>query len=206
MGWLFGMIALAAARIATWAGRRGGTPRWTPAGLTSAMDQGEILLMEGSVARAREWLSQAEPWILRMQGSDGARLRARYRALLGDLAAWTGQRDKAIEQLNQASLESDGITDLAAADEIRTRVEAARGLMTTVEEPESVLAASGRKALERESQIQRPEVIMRLAWLANRLAQIEHVQGRWDAARGLFERSVAIGLRLSLPVAGTPDS
>lgn len=175
---------------------RTATPRWTTAGLTSAMDQAEILLMEGAVPRAREWLSQAEPSILRMQGPDGARLRTRYRALLGDLAAWTGQRERAIEQLNQASIESDSINDVAYADEMRTRIEASRGLMATVEEPTGPLVDSGRRALEREPQIRRPEVLMRLAWLANRMAQIEHVQGRWPEARALFERSVAIGKRL----------
>jgi tetratricopeptide (TPR) repeat protein len=205
MGWLLGMIALAAARISTWAGGRSAQPKWTPVGLASAMDQAEILMMEGSVSRAREWLSQAEPWILRMQGADGYRLRARYRALLGDLAAWTGQRDKAVEQLNQATIESDGIDDAVAADEVRTRVEAARGLMTTVEDPDSVLGESGRRALEREAKARHPEVIMRLSWLANRLAQIEHVQGRWDRARELFEHSVAIGRRLSLEPDAKPD-
>ncbi|MBI1796710.1 MAG: tetratricopeptide repeat protein [Candidatus Eisenbacteria bacterium] len=179
---------------------------WTPAGLANALDQAEVLMLEGAAPRAREWLVQTEPHILKMQGPDGVRLRARYRAVLADLAGWTGQRDRAIEQLNLASTECDRITDAAYADELRTRIEAARGLMTTPGDAEGPLVASGRRALEREPETRRPEVLMRLAWLAHRLGQIAHARGRWEEARHLLDRAVAIGMRLDSPGTAAPDT
>src|SRR5207247_3380792 len=52
----------------------------------------------------------------------------------------------------------------------------------------------------------RREVLVRLAWGARHLARIEHHEGRWDAARLLFERCVAIGRRLERPRAAAPDA
>jgi tetratricopeptide (TPR) repeat protein len=181
-------------------------PVWTVPALTSELDRLETLLLGGRPAFAAESLRQIEPPILEIQGQDGEVLRARLRLVAGDLFAWTQQPDAAKSQLREALTLVDGIDDPVLAFELRTRAEASLGRLSADSTTEPELVASGRAAVERESRIRRPEVILRLVWAAHHLALIEHREGRWDTARSLLERAAAIGLRLERPARTAPDS
>lgn len=192
------------------AGRRRGETLvwggWTLPALQSELERIERLLLEGDAAHAGESLSQIEPSVMKLQGPDGALARARFRLAAADFFGWTGRPVPARAQLDQAGTELDAIGDPALALALRARGEAALSLLEGGDGPDPDQVAAARRALAREPEIARPEVLMRLAWVAHRLAMVEHVQGHWPSARELFERSVAIGLRLEQPGTTMPDN
>lgn len=173
--------------------------------LTNELDRLEALLLKGDSHVAAETLNQIQPEVDPIQGPDGCLLRARLRLSGGDLFAWTGNPEQAGPQLEQALGEIDNMSDAALALELRTRAEASLGLLVGAQRPDPRLAQA-RAALDREPHIRRPEVLMRLVWVAHHLAQIEHQHGHWPEARVLFERSVAIGRRLLRPGEGDLSS
>ncbi len=185
---------------------RADQPVWTLPAITNELDRLETLLLKGESQFAAEILNQLEPEVARIQGPDGNLLRARQRLSAADFFAWTARPDVAKPHLEMALVEIDGVTDADLALELRTRAEASLGLLATVQGPDPLLIAKAREALEREPRMRRPEVVMRLTWVAHRLALIEHQQGRWREARALFERSVAVGRRLGRPGEDAPTT
>jgi len=175
---------------------------WTGPTLAGELDRQEVLLLKEESNPVAESLTQIEPEVARIQGPDGSLLRARLLLSGGDFFAWTGRPDKAKRQLEEALTEIAAVDDPEWSLELATRAEASLGLLTSVQEPEP----HAREALEREPSIRRPEVLMRLVWVAHRLAAIEHVQGRWSEARALFERAVAIARRLGRPGEDAPET
>ena len=181
-------------------------PEWTVPKLADELDRLEMLLLRNERQPAISTLTAIDPHVTRTQGPEGSLLRARLRLAAGDFFAWTGRPDDAKAHLEQALTEIDQVSDHALALELRTRAEASLGLLSPVPAPDEMLVARALDALQREPRMRRPEVLMRLAWVAHRLADIEHLRGRWPQARALFERSVAIACRLDRPGEGAPDS
>lgn len=172
---------------------------WTMPRLTSELDRLETLLLQGESHFPAEILNQLQPEVTRIQGPDGAVLRARHRLSAGDFFAWSGRPEQARAQLEEARGEIGSLADEDQALELMTRADASLGLLDGAAGQDPLLTQRAREALEREPRIQRPEVLMRLVWVAHRLAMIEHQRGHWDEARTLFERSVAVGRRLRRP-------
>lgn len=185
---------------------RPSVPVWTLPTLTNELDRLETLLLRGDQGHAASSLTQIEPPILNLQGSDGNLLRARLRVAAGDFFGWTHRPDAAKAQLREGLTMVETIGDPTLALELRTRAEASLGLLSMGSIPEPELVESGRRALDSEPSVRRPEVVMRLVWVAHHLAMIEHREGRWEAARALLERCAAIGLRLERPGTTAPDS
>lgn len=180
-------------------------PAWTLPALTSEMDRVERLLLQGDAGHSTESLAQMESSVMTLQGPGGLIPRVRFRLLAADLLAWTGRPDQARQQLEQAVSDLDGPVEPHRGLELRTRAEASRALLIGGLPPDRDLIAAGMRALDCETRVSGPDVLMRLAWTAHRLAGVEHLQGRWSPARTLFERSVAIGQRMEQPVAIAAD-
>lgn len=185
---------------------RRSVPGWTVPALASELDRLETLLLRGDHEHAASSLTQIEPPILAMQGSDGNLLRASLRLAAGDFFAWTQRPDAAKAQLREALTMAEAIGDPTLALELGTRAEASLGLLSTGSIAETELVESGRRALGHEPSVRRPEVVMRLVWVAHHLAMIEHREGRWEAARSLLERCAAVALRLERPGTTSPDT
>ncbi|HKQ58751.1 MAG TPA: tetratricopeptide repeat protein, partial [Candidatus Eisenbacteria bacterium] len=191
------------ARVRT---HRPAEPEWSVASLTSELDRLEALLLKGDSQHSASSLSQIDAPVSALKGVDGHRLRARLHLVAGDFFAWTSRPDPGRLRLEQAFGEIDMIGDDPITLELRARAEAALGLLASADAPDPQLVARAVSALEREPGIRGPDVLMRLVWVAHRLAEIEHQKGHWPRARVLLERSVTIARRLHKPGDGMPES
>jgi tetratricopeptide (TPR) repeat protein len=176
-----------------------GPPRWTKTALIDELDRIEVLLLEGKQQRVAETLTRIESPIRGMQGPTGVLLRTRLSLAEGDFFGWIGKPEAAAANLHEAKSLAATIDDPVTALELSVRADVtlARMASSSAATPEHI--QSGRCALDQEPRIRRPEVIMRLAWIAHHLADIDYQEGRWESARGLLERCVDIGRRLEQP-------
>ena len=180
-------------------------PRATLPQLTNRLELAELHLLRGEPKEARSILEPLEQSVNAIHGTEGVVLRARFQLQLADYAAWTGQRDAAVACLDRALQGLGDVDDFALATALRARAEAALGLQAQLEDSSDRLFESGQRALAREAEVRQPELRMRLVWVADRLARIEHARGHWGAARSLFETSVRLGETFLRP-GDAPDS
>jgi tetratricopeptide (TPR) repeat protein len=167
----------------------------------------EALVQDGHPEQAAPLLLPMRRDVERMRGPCGPSCRARWHLAWGYCRACASELEEAWLAFQAARREADDVEDVRLARQLRLRahVELASVALATGKALDTAVQHAD-EAVRGAGDVGDAQALARLTACLGAVARAEHAAGRWPAARGHYEDSLAAGMRVPPPGTDAGDA